>query len=285
MDLNFQDDFEECDSALEFLSDPFVMMQVTHFPAVLHQWLVAAYGEMLRFQQQISDFHYLPYPDTCEEAVSLLHTAESVKEAILMSFQVLKTLIAIVGTNYCLSPDKVPLKDLQEDLDSILCQLIKVRSEKGQNVIKALKRLCWNGSNKGPFRKPVELCMSCICYDSNLCYRKFWELHFKQHFFLPASMYQPCFGAFGEGCCNCLEISEENKSQLKEFDSILKTKPCYKDVDLTTKMMVQFFDDYLKDRFQPQAKKKSFSAHLVNKEILFLHWKFGKIEGRIIYSK
>jgi hypothetical protein len=274
--LNFQDDVQECDSALEFLSDPWVMMQVKHFPTVLHQWLVAAFGEMLRFQQQISDFHYLPYPETCKEAVSLLHTAESVKEAIARSFQVLRTLIS--GERFFMLSNET-LEDLQKNLDSILCQLIKVRSERGQNVIKALKRMCWNGSNTGQLMKPLELCLQCVFYDANLCYRKFWEFNnFRTHFFLPASLYQPCPKT---ECVYCQQISEEKKSQIKEFDSIFKTKPCYREVDLTSKMMVQFFDDYLKDRFQPQAENESFSAHLVNKEMLFLHWKFETIEGRI----
>lgn len=272
---------QECNSAMEYLSDPWVMVLVIHCPSVLNQWLVAAYAEVLRFQQQISDFHYLPYPETCKEAVSLLHAAESAKEAIARSFQALKTLISLVGTKYCLSPQDWPLKDLQKDLNTILRQLKKVRSEKGQNVIKALKRLCWNGSNKGPLLKPVELCMRCVFHDANLCYRRFWELNIRNHFFLPSSLHEKCPG---KGYCKfCSQISKENTLQIKEFDSILKTRPNYKDRDLTKKKMSQFFDDHLKDRFVQQAKKDDFVAHLTKKEMLFLHWKFDQIESKAIF--
>lgn len=276
---NFQDDVQEADSALEFLSDSWVFVQVTHCPGVLNQWLVAAYGEMLRFQQQISDFHYLPYTTTFKEAVTQLHAAESVKVAIARSFHVVNKLISIKGTDYFMCPKSYPLVGFKQDMDAILCQLKKVRSEKGQNVIKALKRLCWNGSNKSKLLKPIELCMKCVFYDASLSYRYLWELNIRNHFFLAASLYHPCSNK--KECPNCIQLHEENIKQTKEFNGVFRTRPIYKDVNLTKNKMVQFYDDHLKDRFPPKAKNDGFIAHLINKEMLFLHWKFESIEGRI----
>lgn len=264
---------------MEFLSNPWVMVQVTHFPSVLHQWLVAAYAEMLRFQQQISDFHYLPYPESCKEAVALLLVVESVKGPIARCLHILKLLICEETAHSVLFSRSSPLNGLQKDLSAILCKLEKVRSEKGQNVIKSLKRLCWNDSSLNcPLLTPVESYMKCAFYDSKIYYRKFWENGFKGHFFLPAMYNQPCSR---ENCRMCSKMDSENRKERREFEKYFEMTPLYKDKNLLMQKMGQFFDDHFKQKFPDGSKESvSFLAHLVDKEVLFLQWKFEQIDSR-----
>lgn len=66
----------------------------------------------------------------------------------------------------------------------------------------------------------------------------------------------------------------------KEKSDFFNTLSDCKDMDTLIKM-VQFYNNHLKERFPNVKKKDVFLAQLVNKEILYLQWKFEAIEGRI----
>ena len=274
----FQDDIQECDSVFEFLFDPWVLVQSIHYPSVLYQWLIAAYSEMLRFYQQISDFFFLQYPKSFQANIVVLKTIQSGKSTILRYCYVLQNLIFIHRSPFRTSDFKSALDEMQEELDTFLHQLRKVRSAKGQNVIKALKRLCWNDPNPGPleqiWRDPGS--GGCAFYESKLYYRKYWESGFLGHFFLPAMTTTICPG---DGCISCLKLKEGRLKERQEFEEYYKTSPNYKCLSLTLDKMVQFYNDHMEDRFPPEAKTDSVLVHLVDKEILFLQWKFDSVES------
>jgi hypothetical protein len=272
---------QECDSVLEFLSDPWVMVQVKHFPSVLYQWLMAAYAEVLRFEQQLVDFHHLPFLDTpliCNLAHNLHYNFSSVKGGILSCFSVLQQLILEHKSASRMSASESIVDKMQIELDVILYLLKKFRSEKGQNIVKAFKRMCWDNSNKGPLSRPLDPSPACYLSLAQLHLRKYWADGYRgRNFFFP-EIAKECSK---NRCAMCELVKKEEIQNRREFEDYFKVAPNYEDLDFTMKKMVQFYDDNLEERFPPEAKTDRFLAHLVNKEILYLQWNFENTRGMI----
>jgi len=260
---------------MEFLSSPSVLVQVMHFPSVLYQWLVAAYTEVLRFEKQIADFQFMPFPETCEGNVKLLIIKlMHFKRYIDNGFEQLKNLIL----NHSV-PNQ--LKSFNEHrLDWILSELIEVNSEKSQNDIKALKRMCWNDpANKGKLMLPPKKC--CYSYPHS-------KLHFRQIYRAIGliegnlSFSAKDIQLFLKNSCQCGDCSKTcskiNQERTHFFKTVLKSS----NVNTTQTEMLQFYNNHLKERF-PGVKNKCILAHLVNKEMLYLHWKYEAIESTIIF--
>jgi len=260
---------------MEFLSSPSVLVQVMHFPSVLYQWLVAAYTEVLRFEKQIADFQFMPFPETCEGNVKLLIIKlMHFKLYIDNGFEQLKNLIL----NHSV-PNQ--LKSFNEHrLDWILSELIEVNSEKSQNDIKALKRMCWNDpANKGKLMLPPKKC--CYSYPHS-------KLHFRQIYRAIGliegnlSFSAKDIQLFLKNSCQCGDCSKTcskiNQERTHFFKTVLKSS----NVNTTQTEMLQFYNNHLKERF-PGVKNKCILAHLVNKEMLYLHWKYEAIESTIIF--
>jgi hypothetical protein len=258
------------------------MVQVIHYPSVLYQWLVAATAEMLRFEQQLVDFHHLPFLDTpliYELAMATNYIVILVKGTIVRCFCILQQLILEHKSTSETSALKCSLGKLQEELDVILHQLEKVCSAKGQGVIKAFKRMCWDESKKGPLiPKFIDLSTMCTFNQDKFYQRKNWANGIKgNNFFFPAIATE----CSHTRCASCAAMKEEEIKERREFEDCFKADPIYKDLALTMNKMVRFYDDHLEARFPPEAKTDRFLAHLVNKEMLYLQWKFEITQGMI----
>jgi hypothetical protein len=260
---------------MEFLSSPRVLVQVMHFPGVLYQWLVAAHAEVLRFEKQITDFQFLPFPETCQENVKLLIIKlMNLKLYIDNGFEQLKNLIL----NH-----SVPnlLKSFNEHrLDWILSELIEVNSEQGQNDVKALKRSCWNDpANKGKLMLPPKKC--CYTYPHS-------KLHFRQIYRASGliegnlSFSAKDIQLYVKKSCQCAECSKTSSKINQERSDFFKNVLESSNMETTRTKMLQFYNNHLKERF-PGVKYKCILAHLVNKEMLYLHWKYEAIESTIIF--
>jgi hypothetical protein len=271
---------QESKCILEFLFDPWVLVQAIHYPSILYQWLIGAYSEILQFERQVSDFFFLPGSKSCQASINLLGTIRSSKWTISRYLYVLQNLIFIHRSPFRTSDFKSALDGMQEELDTFLYQLGKVRFEKGQNVIKALKRQCWNDSDPGPLIPPKQQSSGpgCAFYDSKLYHRKYWGSGFMGNFFLPAMNTTTCSN--NERCPACLKMKEDKIKERQDFEYYFNAAPNYKDLDLTLNKMVRFYDHHLEARFPPRAKTDCFLAHLVDKEMLYLQWKFESIESR-----
>jgi hypothetical protein len=66
------EDVEQCESAEEFLLEPWVLLQLPFEPTILHQWAVALMAEALRFQKKIIDFIAMAYPEHLKTVVDKL---------------------------------------------------------------------------------------------------------------------------------------------------------------------------------------------------------------------
>lgn len=278
---------QECDSILEFLSNPWVMVQVIHYPSVQYQWLVAATAEVLRFEQQLVDFQHLPLLDTPlihDLARALRFILDFLKQRIISCFCGLRHLIYEhkFGCHASASEFVVDVDEMPIDFDLILYQLKKVRSEEGQRIIKAFKRMCWDESNKGNLAKPKDRSTGCASNQARLYQPRYWANGVKDNNFFFPGIAKETECSEHRRCDSCDEMMEEQIKERKSFEDYYKTAPIYKDVYITLKKMVQFYGDHLAERFPPEAAKTdSFLAQLVNKELLYLQWKFEKTERRI----
>jgi len=51
---------EECQTAAEFLLEPWILVQLPFQPLLLHQWSVALLAEALKFQKELGEFQSMP---------------------------------------------------------------------------------------------------------------------------------------------------------------------------------------------------------------------------------
>jgi hypothetical protein len=269
---------QECDTVMEFLSNPWVLVQVAHFPTVLYQWLMAATAEVLRYEQQMSDFQFLPYPKTWESMVDRF-TAVIYFFAMFidLGFEELQDLIFEHDnpTEFKSTGESFGTKDLE----TFMSRLMKFRSEKGQNLINFFKRFSWN--------KPNETFNETLVRPTThpMCIFKSYKRHFRKintasgltgSLMFSAKDIQSC--ATQE--CDCEECSKMYCEIRKERIDFFKSLTDSKSKDPMQTMMVKFFDDHLKARFPSMKMNKSILAHLVNKEMLYMQSKFIAIEGR-----
>jgi hypothetical protein len=269
---------QESDSIIEFLSDPWVLVQVLHFPGVLQQWLLAATAEVLRFQQQMSDFLFLPYPETWDPIVRILtYHINIFALSVEAGFQELQFMAEDHENEYSTKKAYEPCFE-RNDLDAILSRLMMLRSVKGQNFINFFKRVCWNKPNEAcnqTLVQPQMLPPKCI-HDSYLQY--FQKIHsacgFTGNLLFSAKDIRSC----ALNCCDCEECFKMYGEIIKERSGFFKTLADCKDANLTK--MSAFYDLHLKERF-PDVEKELFSAHLLDKEILYLHWKLDAVSSKI----
>jgi hypothetical protein len=271
---------QECDTVMEFLSNPWVLVQVAHFPTVLYQWLMAATAEVLRYEQQISDFQFLPYPEIWESMVDRF-TAEIYGFAMFidLGFEELQDLI-FEHDNPTEFQSTFGESFGTKDLETLMSRLMKFRSENGLHFINFFKRFSWNKPNE-TFN--VTLVRPTTTHP--MCAFKSHKRHFRKinaasgltgSLMFSAKDIQSC--ATQE--CDCEECSKMYREIRKERMDFFKSLTDSKSKDPMQTMMIKFFDDHLKERFPSMKMNKSILAHLVNKEMLYLQSKFIAIEGR-----
>jgi len=55
-----QENLEQCQSAAEFLLEPWILVQLPFQPLLFYQWSVALIAEALKFQMELGEFRYCP---------------------------------------------------------------------------------------------------------------------------------------------------------------------------------------------------------------------------------
>jgi hypothetical protein len=271
---------QECDSVMEFLSDPWVLVQVAHFPTVLYQWLMAATAEVLRYEQQISDFQFLPYPEIWESMVDRFN-GELYGFALFidLGFEELQDLI-FEHDNPTEIQSTFGESFGTKDLEMFMSRLMKFRSVKGIDFINFFKRFSWNKPNETFNETLVRPTTS-----HHMCAFKSYKRWFRKINLASGLTGSLLFSAkdiqsSATQECDCEECSKMYHEIRKERIDFFKSLTDSKIMDPMQTMMVKFFNDHLKERFPGMKMNKSILAHLVNKEMLYLQSKFKAIDGR-----
>jgi hypothetical protein len=123
---------EMCESAHEFLLESWVLIHLPFKPVLLHQWLVGALAETLRFEKEVSEFFHSAIPSNLQKSVKRLASLlKKLHEFINKAFDYLDD----CGVKPCI--DRRPIIGVVEEL---LPPLQFVCSVKGKDMVKALKR-------------------------------------------------------------------------------------------------------------------------------------------------
>jgi hypothetical protein len=86
-------DLHLCQSAAEFLLEPWLLMQLPWHPAVYYQWLTAALAEALKARKQLAEFFWWPVPKRLTSAVNkMLLLVESLHHRLNCGFRLINWL-------------------------------------------------------------------------------------------------------------------------------------------------------------------------------------------------
>jgi len=131
-----QENVEECQSAAEFLLEPWILVQLPFQPLLLHQWAVALLAEALKFQRELDDVSF--YPVQVQSLVKKLDSMGSQLGSTAFKYLSHFSDFAHKGIgNYTL-----------QAFPETLAVLEFVLSADCRNVVKALKRRDWSRSTK-----------------------------------------------------------------------------------------------------------------------------------------
>jgi len=136
-------DAEVCESAAEFLLEPWVLLQLPFQPLLLHQWSVALLAESLRFQAELFPFYSIP--NRLQRPVNKLF--EMCKVMYKKAMHCFNHFAIYMYEGVDCYGDTVSASFL-DSLPETLAALEFVLSKECGNVVKALKRMAWNNSTK-----------------------------------------------------------------------------------------------------------------------------------------
>jgi len=153
--MSFQDGLEQCESAAEFILEPWVLVQLPFQPLLLHQWLVAVLAETLKFKTEMVEFKHMAVPNgNLNTAVSdisfLIYNLEgAVTAGFLLLDLTVKRLYA--ENPYDGSNDKQYLATTFDifkiKLINALPALEFVLVGKARDIVRALKRMSMTAQN------------------------------------------------------------------------------------------------------------------------------------------
>jgi len=154
-----QEDVEECESAAEFLLEPWVLVQLPFQPLLLHQWCVALMAEALKFKTELGDICYFP--------LQLQSAGKKLLEMWNVMFLTVVKYFSHFQCNVYLGSSFYSLEGLPETL----AVLEFVLSPECKKLINALKRMAWERCHKTAFA-PVQAEKTDFFYG---CYEaQFW---------------------------------------------------------------------------------------------------------------
>jgi len=159
-----QENIEECQSAAEFLLEPWVLIQLPFKPLLLHQWCVALIAEALKFYKELGDMTTV-VPSRLHRPVTKL--VEMYNLMMRTACNYIINVVAYVYGGVC--------SYTLDNLPEVLSVLEFVLSDECRNGVKALKNLAWNSTTKSSLRElPVK--MNGLDFDSFCCYNKnYWK--------------------------------------------------------------------------------------------------------------
>jgi hypothetical protein len=137
-------DLHQCESAEEFLLEPWLLMQIPWHPALYNQWLAAALAEVLTAKKELVEFYRWPIPTKLTLAVSmLLSQVETLHRRLLVGIGLINWLTnSGAGFEPNLFTAKFVLKHV---LFASLPTIEFFVSKKFYHVAQALKRMAWDG--------------------------------------------------------------------------------------------------------------------------------------------
>jgi hypothetical protein len=176
---------EECESAEEFLLEPWVLLQLPFEPTILHQWTVALMAEALRFRKKITDFTTMAYPEHLKSAVDKLVAIDTLLQNganSCMSYVAQLTLSVAAKKE---SIQRIHFfaefcwEDFQRFLPQLLSALKFVLSEECDAIISRLKRMAWgaNAAERTCMSK-AEFLIAPSFYSHD-----YWDTHYLRNWF------------------------------------------------------------------------------------------------------
>jgi hypothetical protein len=139
---------DQCQSASEFLLEPWVLLQLPFQPSLLHQWTVALLAETLKFQKDTVTIFIIGVPKELLEAAQLLkNMAAILLEGVFTLMSVFCKLANGVQQNICKRFRLVRAK-LLHTLSSVTPIVEFILSDKCKNVISGIKRASWGSMHK-----------------------------------------------------------------------------------------------------------------------------------------
>jgi len=142
-----QGDLHQCESAEEFLLEPWLLMQLPWHPALFNQWLAAALAEVLKAKKELVEFYRWPVPKKLHSAVEkLLSQAETLHRRLLIGAGLINWWTnSGSGFEINLETSKCVLNRVVLPALPIVEFLV---TKKFYNVTRALKRMAWLPSGR-----------------------------------------------------------------------------------------------------------------------------------------
>jgi hypothetical protein len=192
---------ELCESAAEFILDPWVLIQLPWHPVMFHQWLAAVLAETLKFEKEIAEFYHWPVADLMMPTLeNLAKIREALRTALNCGLVNLFSLYSI-SPSFDGAEQVVPLI-LDETVLPVIPYLRFILSKGASRLIMSLKKILWTQIKaKGPLHPT-----SMVLYQDNtldeliyLYSPKFWKCDSKA---------EELFGTM-EGYQKLMQLSDE----------------------------------------------------------------------------
>jgi hypothetical protein len=165
---------EECESAKEFLLEPWVLLQLPFEPTILHQWTVALMAEALRFKKKYTDFTTMAYPEHLKQFVDQL-TAMNIlllNGANFFMLCISKLMVRDNSMNHMhVTATLFNWNEFEFRLSLILPVLNFILSEECDTLISALKRMAWS---KNAVQRTCKSEVNFLSTHSFYCY-DYWD--------------------------------------------------------------------------------------------------------------
>ena len=135
---------DQCESAGEFLLEPWVLLQLPFQPSMLHQWAVALLAETLRFQKETVTIFTIGVPQKLwDEMLLLKKMLKRLMEGALTLLSIFCKFPRLDRENICKRLRRVRQK-LLRTITEVTPIVEFILSEKCRNVISGIKQAAWS---------------------------------------------------------------------------------------------------------------------------------------------
>jgi len=133
-----QEKWEECQSAAEFLLEPWILVQLPFQPLLFHQWSVALLAEALNFKKELCEIYSIPK--------SLISLGTKLTEMCNLMFQTAFKFFDHFSS-YMYDGDESLSDSVSSNflvnLPNVLPIIEFVLSDECKNIVKAIKKIAW----------------------------------------------------------------------------------------------------------------------------------------------
>ncbi|XP_059490716.1 uncharacterized protein LOC132205592 [Neocloeon triangulifer] len=146
-----QGSLDVCESVDEILFEPWILLQLPFNSKLLQQWHFAYLAELLRFQKECVDFHFMTFPP--ELTITVIELLKLEYELLINGIGLFKKMYTIIVTYDPLRQttfrNALLVEDFKRIIGRTLSQLRFITSKKCKKLLYDLKRMAWNGRNSG----------------------------------------------------------------------------------------------------------------------------------------